>query len=205
MKMTMLAFPPWDRCPRPRSRRRLPLPAPRTIGTMGGQGQIVLAADLPLMNSNPLFAVVHESNSAVNGGCSTSSTIYAIAPSAHFFVAPNVSVGGLIGIAHGTNDQNSNDATTLESHSSGRLQRTFHGEPVAQGPWASGTRADKRQRRWQRRHALGRPPDPIEVPILWHPAPHFFIGAGPTLTTELSSSASSMGTSQDSPRRPTSA
>ncbi len=37
----------------------------------------------------------------------------------------------------------------------------------------------------------------VTVPVLWHPVEHFFVGVGPTLTTELAYSLSAMGQSMD--------
>jgi len=198
MKVKTLAFAIVLLMSETASAQESPAPAPRATSGMGAQGQIVLAADLPFMNSNPLFAVIRQSNSAANGSPSTSATIYAIAPSADYFVAPNVSLGGLIGIAHGSTSTagSSNDTTTF-----GIMVRGGYSAQLTESLslWArlgigyshTSTTSGGFD------ITLSTVPLVVEVPILWHPAPHFFIGAGPTLTTELSSSASAMGNSQD--------
>jgi hypothetical protein len=162
-----------------------PPPPPARVSSstgMGAQGQIALAADLPLLTSSPLFSVVRTSSSFM--GTSSSGTTIVIAPSGDYFIAPNVSVGALVGFANGPTGVG--DVTTF-----GLMPRAGYSlsltdvlsiwprlgigyfytsvSPTGGGGSFSGYTI----------------PFFVEVPVLWHPAPHFFIGAGPTLKTEL--------------------
>lgn len=148
----------------------------------GAQGQIAISVDLPLTNEAPQFAILHESTSM--GG--DSSTEVAILPSLDYFVAPNVSVGGQLGIDYKT----TSPAGGGPSASTTVLQieaRVGYNLPI--GDMAS---------LWPHvgiayLHASGSGGGPsaysvplvITAPFLWHPTSHFFLGAGPVFTTEL--------------------
>src|SRR5437764_10791819 len=67
-------------------------------GGLGAPGQLAISVDLPFGNSAPQLAIVHESRS-MGGG---SETDILIAPSADYFVIPNLSIGGIIGVGTGT-------------------------------------------------------------------------------------------------------
>jgi hypothetical protein len=173
-----------------------PPPTPVTSSTgMGSQGQIVLAADLPMLTTSPLFSVVRTSTSM--GGGSTTDIV--IAPSGDYFIAPNISVGALVGFANGS--ATGGDVTTF-----GLMPRAGYSlsltdvlsiwprlgigyfytsiSPTGGGGSVSGYTI----------------PLNIEAPILWHPAPHFFIGAGPMLKTELVNKGEVAGMTVDGPK-----
>jgi hypothetical protein len=171
-----------------------PPPPPAAVSSatgMGIQGQIALAADLPFLTTAPLLAIVRTSVS--QNGMSTSSTDIVIAPSGDYFVAPNISVGALVGFANG------GDVTTfgLMPRVGYSLDLTnvlsiwprlgigyFYTSVSGPGGSASGYTI----------------PLLIEAPVLWHPAPHFFIGAGPMLKTELVNKGDVGGMSVDGPK-----
>ena len=157
-------------------------PAP---GAFGSQGQLVLSTDLPLHQSEPMLALVHESQS-MGGG---SSTLYAIEPALDYFVAPNLSVGGAIGVIHGVASADgifTGDATVTAIEILARVGYNVvftdafslwprlsigyeHVSVSSGGSSASGYVV----------------PLSIFAPVLWHPAQHFFVGLGPILSTQL--------------------
>ncbi len=174
-----------------------PATPPRASGGFGSAGQLVLSVDLPFTNEAPQFAIYHESVSM--GG--TSSTIIAIQPSADYFVIPNLSVGGAIGVAHGNGVAGVPDASGTAVLIEARvgynipLNEMFsiwphigiayeHVSVDFTGGSGSGNRV----------------PLVVTVPVLWHAADHFFVGLGPTLTTDLSYSISVGGQSMDQPK-----
>ncbi len=158
-------------------------------GAFGSQGQIAISVDLPFMNEGPQLAIVHESNS-MGGG---SSTAIAIQPSLDYFIAPHISVGGQLGIAHGSSDvtvlgmTSSATVTTFGVEARGgyelalndsvslwpRLGIGYAHNSYSGGGDASGYEIDLL----------------VSVPVLWHPASHFFLGAGPALSTQLANKA----------------
>jgi hypothetical protein len=168
-------------------------PSMQTAGGvgMGRQGQIVLAADMPFLTTAPLFKIVRTSVS-MGGG---SSTDIVIAPSGDYFIAPNISVGALVGFSNGP--VLGGDGTTfgVMPRAGYSLALTdvlsiwprlgigyFHTSySFTGGGSGSG-------------YVI---PLLIEAPILWHPANHFFIGAGPMLSLELANSGESGGMSVD--------
>lgn len=157
-------------------------PAP---GGFGSQGQLVLSTDIPLHQSEPMLALVHESNSM--GG--PSSTLYAIEPALDYFVAPNVSVGGAIGIVHGNASQDGvfgGDATVTAIEVVARVgynvvltdafslwpRLSLGYEHISFSSGGASTSG----------YVV---PLSIFAPVLWHPAQHFFVGLGPLFSTEL--------------------
>lgn len=152
------------------------------MSRFGAQGQMAISVDLPLTNEAPQFAILHESTSM--GG--DSSTRVAIMPSLDYFVAPNISIGGQLGIDYTTTSPAgggpSTSATVLQVEA--RV-----GYNLALGDMAS---------LWPHVgiayvHASGSGggssaylvPIVVTAPFLWHPTPHFFLGAGPVFTTSL--------------------
>jgi hypothetical protein len=149
---------------------------------MGRQGQIVLAADLPLLTSSPLFSMVRSSSSFM--GASSSSWDITLAPSGDYFIAPNISVGALVGFS--SYPVGAGDATTF-----GLMPRAGYSFPLTDvlsiwprlgigyfytsvSPTGGGGSLSG--------YTI---PFFVDLPILWHPAPHFFIGAGGMFKTEL--------------------
>lgn len=164
-----------------------PAPAvggPPAPGAFGSQGQLVINTDIPLHQTEPSLFLVHESAS-MGGG---SSTTFGIVPSLDYFLAPNVSVGGIVGIQResasadglgGTGTVTGiivgarvgynvvlTDAFSLWPRLSLSYEHlSFSGSGVS----ASG-------------YVI---PLSIFVPVLWHPAQHFFVGLGPVFATNL--------------------
>ncbi|HVY40097.1 MAG TPA: hypothetical protein VHM31_19290 [Polyangia bacterium] len=154
-------------------------------GAFGSLGQLVVSVDLPFMNEGPQFAIVHESTSM--GG--SSSTDINIRPALDYFVAPHISVGGQVGIEHGS---------TGFSIAGSSVNQTIIGVEVRGGYELALTDTVSL---WPRlgigynhnSYSGGGGTDSsgydldllISVPVLWHPASHFFLGAGPAFTTQL--------------------
>ena len=178
----------------PASPPRYAATAGDTPGRFGGQGQVALAVELPLANSAPQFGIVHQTQSM--GG--PSATLYRIAPSADFFVIPNLSLGALLDFEKQSQDifGTSADVTVL-----GIAARLGYNIPLSDlvSIWPrieigyvhgstdiGGTSA-----------TLSTVPFVVDIPLLFHLAPHFFFGPGFVFATQLSNSASGMGRSVD--------
>ncbi|MES1208682.1 MAG: hypothetical protein ABUS79_22315 [Pseudomonadota bacterium] len=153
-------------------------------GAFGSQGQIAVSVDLPMTNEAPQFAIYHHSVSM--GGPSTTSIN--IQPSLDYFVAPNISVGGQIGIQHGSADlfggSGTDTATAFGLEVRGGYNLALNdmfsiwphiGIAYEHVSISSGGNS-----------ATGYViPLVVSVPILWHPASHFFLGLAPSLRTDL--------------------
>ena len=175
-----------------------PAPNRSAMGDFGSAGQIAISVDLPFTAGAPQLSIIHESRS--NGG--GSQTAISIAPAADYFIIPNLSIGGIIGVATGTTFVDagvvtiSGDTTTfiigprigyvlrLTDQLSfwPRLGIEYLHESISTGGNdVSGSKV----------------PLIVDAPVLWHPAPHFFVGAGLLFSTDLSSSVSSGNLSMD--------
>src|SRR5262249_26495051 len=142
----------------------------------GALGQIAVSADLQV-------EVVHRSQGA------GSRTTALIRPALDYFIMPNVSVGGFIGFASGSASfgplAGNTDLTefslgaragynlrlgdTLSLWGQARLSYAHDTFTPPAGPGTGGSI-----------FALS-----LFAPLLFHPAPHFFIGAGPVLSQEI--------------------
>ena len=164
--------------------------APRTAlpGGFGAQGQIALSADLQL-------DIVHRSQGQ------GSRTTAVIRPALDYFIMPNVSVGGFIGFSSG-------------SASSGPLAGNLDLTEVSLGARAG---YDLRladalslwgQLRLSYAHDSFTAPVgtgtggsivalTIYVPLIFQPAAHFFVGAGPVLSQELVDSVANQSNATD--------
>lgn len=161
---------------------------PMSTGGFGSLGQIAISVDLPFTNEAPQFAIVHESVS--NGG--SSSTTINIQPSLDYFVAPNVSVGGEIGIAHGsattfgsTGGSYTNFLLEIRGGYNLALNDMFSIWPHLGIGYQHVSFSDGGGSGYVI-------PLVVTVPFLWHPASHFFLGLAPTLVTDLVSKFNSM-------------
>jgi hypothetical protein len=139
----------------------------QTSGRFGGPRQLVIGADFVLS-----FSSVRQL-SLIN-----------IQPALDYFVARNLSVGGVVSYA-------SIELGGARMTQIGAMPRI--GYAAALGPSVSlwprlgiGVRrmgaAGSEDSRWSL-------PINIFAPLLWHPAPHFFVGGGPVFETELVSRA----------------
>ena len=153
-------------------------------GKFGAQGQLAVSVGLPLTGEAPQLGLVHASTS-MGGG---SSTTLAIAPSVDYFIAPNLSVGGLLGIRYVSNTAPPG-ALFISGNSTTLMAEVRVGYNLALGDTLS---------LWPRigigysHSTAGQPIDssysvPLVAfaPLLWHPARHFFLGLGPIFTTAL--------------------
>jgi hypothetical protein len=154
-------------------------PMPAEI-TFGAPGQLVISDDMQV-------AVIHSSQSFM--GDSFSSTTFQLQPAVDYFVAPNFSIGGQLTVAYSSADDGVGGS--LNQTAVGILPRV--GYNLALAPTAS---------IWPR-VAFGYVHVSADagagsasasgysvtleafVPVIFHPVPHFFIGGGPILTTEV--------------------
>jgi hypothetical protein len=157
-----------------------PPPPPAGAGpAFGNPGQLVISDDL---RAGLLYSSLSEGDASV--------TDLQLQPAVDYFVIPNLSVGGQLAIRYTTQDDGAGGS--LDTTSVGILPRVGYNIPL--GPSAS---------IWPR-VALGYVHASAStgvagapsvsgysivmeafVPFLFHPVPHFFIGGGPILSTEL--------------------
>jgi hypothetical protein len=153
-------------------------PAPANTGGGFGQvGQIAISGELQA-------SLVHASTS-MGGG---SSTTIKIQPSLDYFLAPNVSVGGALGIAHAAAGTGTGSVTTIGIAARGGYNVGL--TPVL-SLWA--------QAQLGYNHLSFSPGGGIAdvsgytvtfgvfVPVLYHVTEHLFVGLGPVFQTELMS------------------
>jgi len=165
-------------------------------GGLGQVGQIALliamdGSSINLANSDVSF--IHTSSS-MGGG---SANLFSLSPTAHYFVAPNISVSGGLIVQTGSTSIDTGlgsvsvDATAIGINAGAgynlpltpmlslwpQLQIGYvHTSASAGGNSASGYTI----------------PLQVLVPLLWHPAEHFFLGIGGVFRTELASKMESM-------------
>jgi hypothetical protein len=164
------------------------MPAPAAAGptAFGALGQLVLSADLPILQSSPQFAIVRETQSM--GG--QSATLVDIAPSVDYFVMPNLSIGALLGIEYGSLDASGTafpaGATVTQISVEGRVGYNI---PLGEGVSIWPRLAIGYQHTSVSDNGMDATgyviPLSVTVPVLWHPGDHFFIGAGPAFLTQL--------------------
>jgi len=161
----------------PASARR----SPGAAAEFGDAGQVVIAVDVPFQQEASQFGLVR---SSVSMGYGTS-TIVVVRPSADWFITPHVSLGALIGYARG--DVAFGDAGLSSESSVTELSVGVRaGYDVHMSELVS---------IWGRleliyAHISGAGsgydlPVIVNVPILLHPVPHFFLGAGPMFSRDL--------------------
>ncbi|HEX2658714.1 MAG TPA: hypothetical protein VHU40_10590 [Polyangia bacterium] len=158
----------------------------------GAKGQFSVNVDLPFTSDAPQFAIYNTSVSGQSG----STTSFTIAPALDYFVAQNLSIGGQVGFTH---DSFSTPGSNVSLVGSGFVLGIRGGINIPLAPAAS---------LWPRLSLTYRSlsgdgwtnswvPLTIFVPLLWHPASHFFLGGGPVFSTELSNSYETNGLSVD--------
>jgi len=167
-------------------------PASRGANEFGAKGQISVNVDLPFTSDAPQFAIYNTSYSGTSG----STTTVSIAPALDYFVSQNLSIGGQLGFTH---DSLSAPGSNVSVVGSGFVLGVRGGLNIPLTPAFS---------LWPRLSLTYRSlsgggftnswvPLTIFVPVLWHPASHFFLGGGPVFATELSNSWESNGFSVD--------
>ena len=167
-------------------------PVGRAGKDFGAKGQISINVDLPFTSDAPQFAIYNTSVSG-NGGSTTNVNI---TPALDYFVAPNLSIGGQLGFQH---QSFSTPGSNVSEVGSGFVVGVRGGLNVPLAPALS---------LWPRLSLTylslsgggftnSWVPLTIFVPLLWHPASHFFLGGGPVFSTELSNSYESNGLSVD--------
>jgi hypothetical protein len=164
---------------------------------LGSPGQLAVSVDLPFTNSAPQLSIIHESQS-MNGG---SQTNIAIIPSADYFIIPNLSIGGIIGVATGTSAvaNVSGDSTTFVVGPRIGYVIPF-AEQFALWPRLGVEYIHTSISAVGGDVTVSSVPLILDVPVLWEPAAHFFLGAGLLVATELSRSASGGNLSVDLPK-----
>lgn len=164
-----------------------PPPPPAAAGSpFGNAGQLVISDDL---KAGLLYSTLSEGDASV--------TTLQLQPAVDFFVIPNLSIGGQLSIGYTTQDDGAGGS--LNGTTIGILPRVGYNIPL--GAMAS---------LWPRVaigyvHASASTGVPGSasasaysivfeafVPFLFHPVPHFFIGGGPILSTELVSKVEDM-------------
>jgi hypothetical protein len=164
-------------------------PPPSAIG-LGAVGQIAISDDLSVMAWSASQSFM---------GQSTKSTKILVQPAIDVFLAPNLSIGGQLQL--GRNSSNANGDTS--STTIGLLPRIGYNFPI--GPTASlWPRASLAYLHYSYDSTGGAYSNSnytisftVSVPVLFQPAPHFFIGGGPFLWTDLVSKYDSGGVSGD--------
>jgi hypothetical protein len=171
--------------------------APRPVQTFGGPGTLAISSDMNLG-----FA----GSSTTEGGGSTWTFI--LAPAADYFVIQGLSVGGQISYSHihssvgGTSP--TGGSTSIDVDAFGIGPRIGYNIPIGDllSFWpkvgliytdmatkgGSGSTFDVQ----------------LYAPLLLHLAPHFFVGLGPGIQTDLTASQSSAGVSNPNPPKTTS-
>lgn len=142
-----------------------------SVGYFGEHGQIAISGDMK-------FNLLHESLS-MNGGSNTS---FLLQPALDYFVSTNVSVGGLVGIER--NPEYPGHSTLISIGP--RVGYNINiGSAASLWIRLSLTYSHLSYADTNRNGSGWAIPLELYAPFLWHPVPHFFIGAGPFLRTDL--------------------
>jgi hypothetical protein len=159
-----------------------PQPMESAPALFGAAGQLVISDDL-------LISILSSKQSPPDGtvgGTSSSATTFFLRPAIDIFVAGGLSIGGQVSISYYSLDDSDTSTTTV-----GLVPRIGYNIPL-------GSKASI----WPRIGAgyyyssySSTPGYPSTtgysftfsafVPFLFHPVPHFFIGGGPTFSTDL--------------------
>jgi hypothetical protein len=145
---------------------------PGAAADFGRRGQIVISGELK-------GSLLHQS-ATMNGG---SYTTFEIQPSLDYFLSPNLSVGGLVGIRR----EHLEGSDSLVTFTIGpRVGYNI----VLSGAVSLWVRAGLGYAHLSESLAQGDRsgyviPFSLFAPMLWHPVTHLFLGAGPFLETDL--------------------
>ena len=184
-------------------------PAPRPVQTFGGPGTFVLSSDF----SGGINMGFNGSSQSNNGPSSWTLTLQ---PAADYFVIQGLSVGGIVAYAHdhtSSTDQASGVSATSDGDTFGIGARVGYNIPINDllSFWPkvglifnfiSGTSGGSVAAAGGNNGFSGNTFDVnLYAPLLLHLAPHFFVGLGPGIQTDLSSSYSFGGQERPDPRR----
>ncbi|HTA18499.1 MAG TPA: hypothetical protein VK989_04365 [Polyangia bacterium] len=165
-----------------------PTPAATEAPSFGAAGQLVVTGEASVSS-------MYESFSMGGGHITT----FDLAPSIDYFVIPNLSIGGALGFST-TSFSPSGGGQSSTDTSIAILARVGYNIPM--GPVVSfwpqleigyAHTSDGVSGQTTSGHSV---PLAINAPFLFHVAPHFFLGIGPTFETELSAKDESQGTSK---------
>lgn len=157
---------------------------------LGDQGQVAISGDLR-------FGLTYTDVDSGGGN----STQFVIAPAADFFVADNVSVGGIVTVSYANIDIQGGDANVVGIGVGPRVGYVFRlSDQVAFWPKAGfafdyatsfqdGTDVDFAKLNLN-----------LFAPFVFEPASNFFIGVGPTVGYDVWSEVSGGGSSVDGPK-----
>ena len=143
----------------------------------GLPGQIAISADLQL-------ELVHISVGSRSG------TSFVIQPAGDYFVAPHISVGGLIGFAHGSFDTTVGGVSVSQS-STAEIIGIRGGYDLRLAPqislWPTLTLGYVHTNISMLNTSVSGYTLPLKIfaPVLFHLASHVFVGFGPIFSTEL--------------------
>lgn len=164
-----------------------PTSPPPVVGGMAGvfgeRGQIVISNDLVF--DGPAVNLFHESHSTTGA---SSTTAFQLRPEIDYFISPSVSVGGVLGVVRASdNSTNGGSATTISLGARGGYNMPL--TPMV-SVWV---RLGLSYERISFSGGGGPDVSAYKIPLslfaafLWHPIPHFFLGAGPAFATDLTS------------------
>jgi len=161
-----------------------PPPPPPAEARFGAAGQIAISDDLRVVISR-------QSQSSTNFGSSSSSSSYQLQPALDYFVAPSFSIGAELSLAYFSSSGASSTVIGLTprvgydfslssvvsiwprvglgyTHTSSNFSNSFGSDQTSYAVIFE-----------------------VFVPVVFHPAPHFFLGGGPYISTYLVSKVES--------------
>jgi opacity protein-like surface antigen len=149
-----------------------PPPVGGSLGVFGERGQFVVSSDLDLRLTH---------SSTTKGFAST--TGVTLTPSLDYFVSPNFSVGALISIDYASLGDDAQTTISVGARAGYNVVLTNVLTLWIRGGLAyAHLSTDPEMGDGQSGNSLSLQ---VFAPLLWHPAPHFFIGAGPAFETDL--------------------
>jgi hypothetical protein len=191
----------------------------RPAQTFGGPGTLAISSDMNLSFegcsncADPTQLALGPANNAAH----TNGWVFTVAPAADYFVIQGLSIGGQIAYSHGHSSVtgvNGAPSTSSDANVFGIGARVGYNIPIGDlfSFWpkvglvfltASGSASDSTTA--VNDTTSGNVLDlQIYAPLLLHLAPHFFVGLGPNLQTDLTASASVNSASVPNPPKETS-